>query len=367
MKMMMTLFSYRGSLAVGAAVLLAGCVNDQKPVNFVQAVPREPPRIEATIAPGALPAFQQKIRPIAGEKDGRAEADNGLPAIEAARKDALIASAPDGFLNATQYFAYEEGALYELHAAAGFLSTIQLQPGEQLVNIAAGDTARWVIGDVASGDRTIILIKPTRPDLATNLVISTDKRVYLVEATSHDKTAYNAVIAWTYPFEEVSRQIAAIETENEKRDETVVTGVPVDQLDFDYEIDGDKPGWRPVRAFDDGSKTYIEFPEDLGTIEAPPLFLTDDDGSGQLVNYRVKQNYYVVDRLFDRAELRLDGTVVGINKNGSSRWAASWFGGASKAPANSQRGCTLCRDPDDHGDNDHDRGDHHSPDHAGMN
>ncbi len=360
---MMTLPSYRGGLAVAAVALLAGCVHDQKPVNFVRAVPQEPPRIEATIAPGALPAFQQKARPIAGEKGVVAKAANGLPAIEAARKDALIASAPDGFINATQYFAYEEGALYELHAASGFLSTIQLQLGEQLVNIAAGDTARWAIGDVTSSDRTIILVKPTRPDLTTNLVITTDKRVYLVEATSHDDTAYNAIIAWTYPFEEVSRQIAAIETENEKRDETVVTGVPVDQLDFDYEIDGDKPGWRPVRAFNDGSKTYIEFPEDLGTIEAPPLFLTDDDGNGQLVNYRVKQNYYVVDRLFDRAELRLDGTVVGINKDGSSSWT-SWFGGQSPTSWDGSRPCKLCRDSDDNGSSDS-RGDHDSSDHEG--
>jgi type IV secretion system protein VirB9 len=353
----------RGSLATVAMALLAGCVHDQEPVKFVRAVPQEPPRIEATIAPGALPTFQQKVRPIAGVKVDAVEVENGLPAIEAARRDALISSAPDGFLNATQYFAYEEGALYELHAASGFLSTIQLQPGEQLVNIAAGDTARWVIGNVASDDRTIILVKPTRPDLTTNLVITTDKRVYLVEASSHGDTAYNAVIAWTYPFEEISHQIAVIEAENERRDDTVVTGVPVDQLDFDYDIDGDMPGWRPVRAFNDGSKTYIEFKDDLGTIEAPPLFLTDSDGSGQLVNYRVKQNYYVVDRLFDRAELRLDGNIVGIIKNGSSSWT-SWIGGGSETASGNRRPCKLCRDTDDHGDND--RPDHDSRDHKGR-
>ena len=185
----------------------------------------------------------------------------------------------------------------------------------------------------------------------------------MVEASSHGDTAYNAVIAWTYPFEEISHQIAVIEAENERRDDTVVTGVPVDQLDFDYDIDGDMPGWRPVRAFNDGSKTYIEFKDDLGTIEAPPLFLTDSDGSGQLVNYRVKQNYYVVDRLFDRAELRLDGNIVGIIKNGSSSWT-SWIGGGSETASGNRRPCKLCRDTDDHGDND--RPDHDSRDHKGR-
>ncbi len=350
---------YRGSLAVAAVALLAGCVHDQQPVNFVQAVPREPPRIEATIAPGTLPAFQQKVRPIAYDGDN---APSGLPAIEAARKEALIASAPDGFINATQYFAFEEGALYELHAAAGFLSTIMLQPGEQLINVAAGDTARWIIGDVPRGEQTHLLVKPTRPNLSTNLVISTDKRVYLVEATSHKGGAYNASIAWTYPFEELSRQIAVIDAENERRDGIVAAGVPVDQLDFDYEIDGDKPSWRPIRAFDDGSKTYVEFPQDLGTIEAPPLFLSDDDGSGQLVNYRVKQNYYVVDRLFDRAELRLDGTVVGITKNGSS-WRTGWIVPASSTSLKGTRPCKRCRDPNDRDD---DRPGHDSRDHEGM-
>ena len=355
----------RGGPAVAALAMLAGCIHDQKPVTYVKAVPQEPPRIEATIAPGALPAFQQTVRPLSDQSKGADKAPQGLPAIKAAREEALIASAPDGFINATQYFAYEEGALYELHAAAGFLSTIELQRGETLVNIAAGDTARWVIGDVTRDDQTIILVKPTRPDLVTNMVISTDKRVYLVEATSHDDTAYNAVIAWTYPFEDLSRQVAAIDAENQRRDDTVVIGVPIDQLNFEYEISGDNPRWRPVRTFDDGSKTYIEFPKTLRTAEAPPLFLSDDDGSGQLVNYRVKQNYYIVDRLFDLAELRLDDTIVSIGKNGSSSWSR-WFSSGPTSSSPKNRGCTLCRDPDDHGDNDHSRGDHDPSDHAGM-
>jgi len=103
----------------------------------------------------------------------------------------------------------------------------------------------------------------------------------------------------------------------------------------------------------------------LGTSEAPPLFLSDENGSGQLVNYRVKQNYYVVDRLFDRAELRLGDTVVGISNSGSSSWSR-WFSNRSKGLSENSRGCTLCRDSDDHGDNDHNRSDHASSEHTGM-
>jgi len=37
------------------------------------------------------------------------------------------------------------------------------------------------------------------------------------------------------------------------------------------------------------------------------LFVIGPEGDGQLVNYRVKQNYYIVDRLFAAAELRMGG------------------------------------------------------------
>ena len=340
--------------AVSALALLSGCgTGDRK---LVRAVPQEPPKIEARIEPSSLPAIQQTVKEI-DDRVGEGEPEDGLPAIEAARKEALIASAPDGFVNATQYFPYENGALYELHASPGFISTVQLQPGETLVNYAAGDTSRWIIGDVTTGDQTLLLVKPTRANLDTNLVVSTDKRIYLIEAMSHKGDAYNATIAWTYPFEEVAKQVAAIDVENERRDETVITGVPLDQLDFDYEIDGDDPSWRPIRAFSDGSKTYIEFADALGSAEAPPLFLSDDD-QGELVNYRVKQNYYIVDRLFDQAELRLDGTVVSIGKRGSSGWS-SWFGGSSNRPRKSLR-----RDPDDNGSDDNNS--HDPADHQGM-
>ncbi|MFX7265426.1 TrbG/VirB9 family P-type conjugative transfer protein, partial [Acinetobacter baumannii] len=83
--------------------------------------------------------------------------------------------------------------------------------------------------------------------------------------------------------------------------------VTVESLNFDYAIGGDKPAWRPIRAFDDGRQTYIEFSPNIAVGEAPPLFVIGDDGEAQLVNYRVAGRYYVVDRLFGAAELRLGG------------------------------------------------------------
>ena len=224
--------------------------------------PKEPPRIEVAIAPEAIPAFQTNRKKLPEASDDTPK-PSGLEAIKAANADARIEAAPDGFINASQLFAFEEGAVYELHAAPGFVSTILLQPGEQLINYAAGDTARWIIDDVAKGDQTLLLVKPTRPNLTTNLVITTDKRIYLLEAAAMRAQSTMPSISWTYPLESLSKQVAAIDAENERRADTMVAGVPVDQLNFDYKIQGDKPRWRPVRAFDDGQKVYIEFPEAL--------------------------------------------------------------------------------------------------------
>ncbi len=68
-------------------------------------------------------------------------------------------------------------------------------------------------------------------------------------------------------------------------------------------IEGDNPAWRPLRAFDDGRQVFIEFPSGIAQGEMPPLWVIGAEGEGQLVNYRVRGNYMIVDRLFAAAEL----------------------------------------------------------------
>jgi type IV secretion system protein TrbG len=87
----------------------------------------------------------------------------------------------------------------------------------------------------------------------------------------------------------------------------VDTGLQLSRLNFRYGIEGDAEPWRPLRAFDDGSKVYIEFPRGIARGEMPPVVVLGSKGDAELVNYRTRQNYYIVDRLFAAAELRLGG------------------------------------------------------------
>lgn len=245
------------------------------------------------------------------------------PAVESAAKAAMREPAASGYVNAVQVYPYVEGALYRLYTAPGRVSDIALQPGETLTSVAAGDTARWTVGDTTSGSgeskRTHILVKPFAAGLSTNLVVATDRRVYHVQLTSTGSTAMTA-IRWTYPQDELLAIASARAAEEAAR--PVSAEVAIEKLNFAYAIGGDKPAWRPLRAFDDGRQTWIEFPAAIATGEAPPLFVLGPRGEAELVNYRVAGRYYVVDRLFAAAELRLGGKkqqVVRITRAGATQ------------------------------------------------
>uniref|UniRef100_UPI001B5D1F2B P-type conjugative transfer protein TrbG n=1 Tax=Rhizorhabdus sp. TaxID=1968843 RepID=UPI001B5D1F2B len=147
-----------------------------------------------------------------------------------------------------------------------------------------------------------ILAKPTRPDIATNLVINTDRRTYHLELRATPST-YMASVSWTYPHD----QLIALRSANATAASAApaASGVDVSALNFRYRIDGDRAPWRPIRAFDDGRQVFIEFPAGISQGEMPPLFVTGAAGDAELVNYRVQGRYMVVDRLFAAAELRL--------------------------------------------------------------
>ena len=162
---------------------------------------------------------------------------------------------------------------------------------------------RTEVSGTAAAKKVHILVKPTRPDVITNLVINTDRRTYHMELRSTEKT-YMASVSWIYPQD----QLIALRRQNVSAENAapVDTGLDIGHLRFRYAIEGDNPPWRPLHAFDDGRKVYIEFPRGIAQGEMPPLFIVGPEGkTSELVNYRVRGSHMIVDRLFAAAELRL--------------------------------------------------------------
>ena len=265
---------------------------DIRPVQIVE-VPQLLP------LPGQLKAVPPQI-------DNMREPADPIRRVNRANESARMQPAGANFIDANQVWPYAADALYQIYAAPEKITDIVLQAGEELVSVSAGDTVRWIIGDTTSGaagtEHVHILVKPTRADLKTNLVITSNRRTYHVELTATPQTWMSSV-SWSYPLD----QLMVLKSAAKHADEIapVAQGVVLERLNFRYTIGGDKPMWRPIRAFDDGEKVYVQFPAQIGQNELPPLFIVGPNHAAELVNYRVRAPYYIVDRLFAAAELRL--------------------------------------------------------------
>lgn len=287
------------------ASALGGCSTFTPPeISYDNDVPPLPlPPVSADDKPRPL-HVPPLWKPALGGKSGSKEDIEPVSRVETANSAARVEPRKKGYFNAAQVYAYSPGALYQVYAAPGQITDIALEEGEQLTGsgpVAAGDTVRWVVGDTESGNgdtrRVHILVKPTRASIETNLVVNTDRRTYLIELRAREKP-YMPSVAWYYPEDRPGR-VRSVPL-------TPVLPDPT-QRRFRYAIEGDGPPWRPLTAYDDGRKVYIEFPQGIVQGEMPPLFVIGHDGKTEIVNYRAYGNVLIVDRLFAAAELRLGG------------------------------------------------------------
>jgi P-type conjugative transfer protein TrbG len=288
------------TLLLISGIALAGCATNRPPqISYDADVPPLPP-VPAAVTevpprplhtPPAWPPARGGV--AAGTPAGRVENANAAARVEPRR---------EGYYNSIQVYPWSEGALYQVYAAPGQITNITLEPGESLTGagpIAAGDTARWIIGDTESGSgdmrRAHVLVKPTQPDITTNLVITTDRRIYMIELRSGDRL-YMPAVAWAYPQSAALQRQAVLATPQ----------IPAFAArNYRYGLTGDAPPWRPISVYDDGRRVYVEFPRGIAQGEMPPIFAIGADGEPQIVNSRIHQNILIVDRLFGAAELRL--------------------------------------------------------------
>lgn len=314
---------YALPLILSATLLtVTGCATHSTPPPDItldepvaaHALPELPKPIEVVEVPKPLPLPEQ-LKPLASTPEDKpvAESPDEKARVARANAEARVPPSREGYINAIQVWPYEDGALYQVYTSPGRVTVIALQEGEELVTVSAGDTVRWIVGDTASGAgaslRVNILVKPTRVGLKTNLVITTNRRTYLLELSSTPQ-AWMASASWDYPKD----RMLALQKQAQQAQVAapVDSGLSLEQIKFRYAISGDSPPWKPLRAFDDGERVYIQFPAGIAQSELPPLFVIGQQGDGQLVNYRFRSPYYVVYRLFGAAELRLGADKAAV-------------------------------------------------------
>jgi len=187
-----------------------------------------------------------------------------------------------------------------------FVCDIRLQAGEQVLHVDLGDTARWLT-DVVTSNEPHVMLKPTAEGLITNLVVITDRRTYNLVLVS---SAVDSVreISFVYP---PSPSASA---------RPLVPPADPTSLDFAWVVRvSGRVDFAPVRVFSDLDHVYIELPEHLANL--PVLVALGANGSEDRVNYRVRNQYVIVDGVPNALAL-VDGTGADARvtiSRGSSR------------------------------------------------
>lgn len=193
---------------------------------------------------------------------------------------------------------------------------VALQPGEQVNGIHLGDAARWSVEPAISGARPTetmhLIIKPLDVGLETSLAVHTNRRSYHMRLRSH-RTEYMPLVAFTYPEDQQAKwdmaRLREQKAEQARQDNIIPqTGEYLGNLSFEYSVEG-SAAWKPTRVYNDGKKTIIEMPSAMSQTEAPTLLVLRkggglfSDAETVMVNYRVQNNRYIVDSVFDKALL----------------------------------------------------------------
>ena len=194
---------------------------------------------------------------------------------------------------------------------------IELEPGEAVYSMGAGDHVRWNIDHGSTGpggNTTYITIVPTDYDLTTNLVISTDRRMYHMTLDSPPKKrgqisanpieSYTRHVKFYYPAKHHVAVNAAAQLENQENTGTEVRA-SLENVNYDYSwhIENAFP-WQPLAVFDDGERVYLRMPDN---VEPGGVLLLGEEGDARTGSYILRENFFIIERLFDEARIVVPG------------------------------------------------------------
>lgn len=217
---------------------------------------------------------------------------------------------------------------------------VEMQAGEKVRKVILGDGVNWTWSgaDSVEGGAEVkhVIFQPRDSNLESNVIITTDHRTYHIKLFSPRKEGvYLNRVGFYYPQELVTdweSKAGVLAEVKAKEEESKVMQAPVgvENLDFDYKVDG-QASFKPTQVFNDGGRVYFVMPDGIRAEESPVLVLLDDKNQAMVVNYRVasdpatKKTHYVVDKLFAKGELRLGSEKVTIswNKKSDGFWKKS--------------------------------------------
>ena len=197
--------------------------------------------------------------------------------------------------NSTMIFRYSDEQLYKIYCRVGYLTDIILKKGEKIQFVGGGDTSAWAIHS-------------STVDGVPHIYINTDKRSYQLIVNTSDW--YNPKVRWSYDKDETESLLKQQAQDAEVITENMEGALTIDSLNFDYnsKVKG-SAAFKPVMVLDDGVKTIIKYQK--MPAQAPAIFVREQGKKGvNLINFKIKDSCYVLDRIVSEAELRFSDTDI---------------------------------------------------------
>lgn len=217
------------------------------------------------------------------------------------------------------------------------LCIIELERGEMVAdNVGQGDTLLWTIEMRARTDsagnpyQQFFFVKPDENAVESTFAFVTDRRVYSIQLVPSD-TIHTPILAFDYPDTRLretneraaaERQAAAARASAAaaQRREAVRTrgvdtsngAVPAEELTF-MNITG-RADFKPVRAYSDGSKTYIQLPDDYRGEVPTPIISSGDNNQTYNVNYDASRRMMIIDRAVSDLRLSVGNDTVRVRR-----------------------------------------------------
>jgi type IV secretion system protein VirB9 len=204
-----------------------------------------------------------------------------------------------------QTVRYSANEIYDFIGHYGYQSIIEFAPDEEISTVSLGDSIAWQVNPVGSR----LFLKPVEQDALTNMSVITNKRTYHFELHAEETENIRDkdmifLLRFIYP-DDYAGDYSNFVNEDPLPDLTDPEVLKT--LNFNYSIVGNDVA-APIRIFDDGEFTYMEFKDVNGDI--PAIFWVDSGGEENLVNFRKNGSYIVIERVTSQFTLRSGPDVM---------------------------------------------------------
>lgn len=185
---------------------------------------------------------------------------------------------------------------------AGVQATIAFGDGEAIENVAVGNSQAWQITPNKRAD--LLFVKPLDDTARTNMTVVTSRHTYFFDLVAAPRGRPLYMLRFTYRDEPRAPDAPAPGLSAEEL--AIAAGSPAAapadpaQLNFAWKQTG-APRLLPARVYDDGTATYLAWPEKAAI---PAILVHNEKGDEGPVNYAVRGSTIVIAEVPGKIVLR---------------------------------------------------------------